>query len=75
VYRVPKGNESSFRPSWRFSFSLRLIRRWRKREPESRELIQIWIPAFAGKTDKVLSGQAKFAFREKAPDASPGKFT
>jgi hypothetical protein len=44
VYWVPKGNESSFRPSWRFSFSLWLIRLWRKREPESRKLIQTWIP-------------------------------
>jgi hypothetical protein len=39
-----------------------MIRRWRKREPESRKLIQTWIPAFAGKTDEVPFGQAKLAF-------------
>jgi hypothetical protein len=29
---------ASFRASWRFSFSLRLIRLWRKRDPEFREV-------------------------------------
>jgi hypothetical protein len=43
--------QTSFRASWRYSFSLRLISLRLKRDPESRNFRDFWIPAFAGMTD------------------------
>ncbi len=44
----------SFRPSWRFGFSLRLIGLRLKREREFRNFRTLWILASAGMTTKAV---------------------
>ncbi len=51
----------SFRPSWRFSFSLRLISLRLKREPESRNFRTLWILASAGMTTKAVFDKVQTA--------------